>query len=34
MISTLKRMSKTTPRAYLRAENLNTEEARDYYDEP
>jgi len=27
-------MSKTTPRAYLRAENLNTEEARDYYEEP
>jgi len=27
-------MSKTTPRAYLRAENLNTEETRDYYEEP
>jgi len=27
-------MSKTAPRAYLRAENLNTEEAQDYYEEP
>jgi len=25
-------MSKTIPRAYLRAENLNTEETRDYYE--
>jgi len=34
MTPTLKQMSTTAPGAGLRAENLNTDGARDYYEEP